>query len=109
MTSQQEIPPPAVPDERQPKAEQRPPFLERREGRIVLFSAMGGFAVTVLIFGFFYLKFAAVINRRLEFGPFSGTVNIFSAPRTVAVNDPVSAEEVLVRLQRAGYTTARGN
>src|SRR5438067_1897595 len=70
---------------------------------------MGGFAVTVLIFGFFYLKFAAVINRRLEFGPFSGTVNIFSAPRTVAVNDPVSAEEVLVRLQRAGYTTARGN
>lgn len=87
----------------------RPPFFERREGRILLYSAMGLFATVVAVFGFYYIKFAPTINRRLSAGPFSGTVNIYSAPRSVAVGDSLTIEEVVARLRRAGYSTARGN
>src|SRR5262249_1246520 len=92
-----------------PRKTPRPPFFERREGRIVLFSAMGVFALFVLVFGFVYLKFAPVINSRLSAGPFAGTINVYSAPRSVGVGDVAGPEDVIARLRRAGYTTARGN
>src|SRR5512133_856776 len=111
MTSEQETPKQAPPDQTTEPTQKapRPPFFERREGRILLFSAMGLFALCVLGFGFIYLKFAPTINKRLAAGPFSGTVNIYSAPRSVAVGDAATLEEVIGRLRRAGYTTARGN
>jgi penicillin-binding protein 1B len=111
MTSEQEtqnqLPPEQIADT--PPRPPRPPFFERRAGRILLFSAMGIFGCVVLLLGFFYFKFAPRINKRLEAGPFSGTVNVYSAPRSIAVGDAATAEEIVARLRRAGYTTARGN
>src|SRR5689334_16844573 len=111
MTSEQETTNPLPPDTvtQPPQRPPRPPFFERREGRILLFSAMGLFSVLLLLFGYFYLKFAPAINKRLQAGPFSGTVNIYSAPRSVAIGDLATADEIVARLRRAGYTTARGN
>jgi penicillin-binding protein 1B len=109
MTSEQETSAVDSPHSETPRRKARPPFFERREGRIVLFSSMGIFAVFLLVFGFFYIKYAPTINRRLAAGPFSGTVNIFSAPRSVAVGDTLAIDEVVARLRRAGYSTSRGN
>jgi penicillin-binding protein 1B len=113
MTSEQETTTPLPTDTATPPHEParppRPPFFERREGRILLFSAMSLFGVFLLLFGYFYLKFAPAINKRLQAGPFSGTVNIYSAPRSVALGDPATPQEIVSRLRRAGYTTARGN
>src|SRR5690348_14298826 len=103
MTSEQETPnQTGQPDEPQARPP-RPPFFDRREGRILLYSSMGLFSLVVLVFGFFYLKFGPRINQRLAAGPFSGSVNIFSAPRSVAVGDALTIEEVVARLRRAGY------
>src|SRR4051794_35440927 len=111
MTTEHEIPDPLPSQEAQEQSKPVTPpnFFERRPGRILLFSSMGLFGAFVLITGIFYLKFAPRINNRLEGGPFSGTVNIYSAPRSVAVGDSLSGEEIVARLRRAGYTTARGN
>lgn len=103
-----------APEPLQESQEQSPPprplnFFERRPGRILLFSVMGLFSVFLLVAGIFYIKFSPKIDERLGKGPFSGTVNIYSAPRSVAVGDPLTSEEVVARLRRAGYSTSRGN
>jgi len=95
--------------EQQQHPEQQKLFFERRPGRILLFSAMGLYALVLLVVGLFYLKFVPKINQRLTAGPFSGSVNIFSAPRSVAVGDALDADDVLGRLRRAGYTRSRAN
>jgi penicillin-binding protein 1B len=111
MTTEQNLPDPeAVQDvQQQPKAPPPPNFFDRRPGRILLYSAMGLFGAFLLVAGVFYLRFSPRINDVLDAGPFSGTVNIYSAPRAVAVGDAVTADEIVSRLRRAGYSTARGN
>jgi penicillin-binding protein 1B len=101
--------PTIIPESCPPEVPPRPPFFERREGRILLYSALGLFAASLLVFGFFYLRFARVIDRRLASGPFADTFNIYTAPRTVAVGDAITPAEIVARIERAGYTTARGN
>jgi penicillin-binding protein 1B len=113
MTSEEQDPhsqfplgeePPQVGSDRE-----RPPFFERRAGRILLFSSAGTFAALLLVFGSIYLRYARIIDHRLAAGPFSDSINIYTAPRTVAVGDPLTLEDVVKRLRRSGYTTARGN
>jgi penicillin-binding protein 1B len=89
--------------------EERPPFFERRSGRILLFSSLGMFAAFLLVFGTAYLRYARMIDQRLAAGPFSDSINIYTAPRTVAVGDPLTLEDMVGRLRRSGYTTSRGN
>ena len=60
-----------------------PRFFERREVRIVGFSALGIFGAIILIFGFFYVKFARMIDRRLAACAFSNTISIYTRPRTI--------------------------
>jgi penicillin-binding protein 1B len=86
-----------------------PHFFRRNAVRILLLSLAAGVTAGGFLAGYYYLKFAARIDRMLAAGAFSDTVDIFSAPRTLAVADPVSLEETVARLRRGGYTTARGN
>src|SRR5436309_1526799 len=111
MISEHETPNQNQPQEPlyQTERHRRAPFFERRAGRILLFTSMGLFAAFLLVFGYFSFQFVPKINQRLQAGPFSGSVNIFSAPRAVAVGDAVGLEEVLSRLRRSGYTTSRAN
>lgn len=91
------------------RKKERPPFFERRSGRILLYSSAGTFALFVLVFGSFYLRYARIIDQRLAAGPFSGSINIYTAPRTVAVGDALTLQDVVGQLRRSGYTTASGN
>jgi penicillin-binding protein 1B len=88
---------------------EKPPFFFRKWPRIALYSAMGIYAVILLVGGFFYFKYAHTIDQRLSGGPFSGSVDIFSAPRTVGVGDEVSAAQMTAELRRSGYSESRTN
>ena len=99
----------------QPPAPAKPPeppspgFFERREGRITAASVISLLVLGTFVFGYYYVKNARKIDERLRAGPFSGTINIFTAPRTVAVGDPLTPEELVARLRKSGYSTSRGN
>jgi penicillin-binding protein 1B len=84
-------------------------FLERREVRIVAAWVLGVFGAGVLVFGFFYVKFAWMIDHRLAAGAFSDTLSIYTRPHTVMVGDPLTPEEVVARLRHSGYSTSRSN
>jgi penicillin-binding protein 1B len=111
MISEEQLPQSPVPDDvpTQGDGAPRPPFLERREGRILLYAAIGSFTIFVLVFGICYLRFARIIDTRLSRGPFADTFNIYTAPRTVAVGDAATAEDIVARLESSGFTTSRGN
>jgi penicillin-binding protein 1B len=97
----QQPPPPPEP--------RKPGFFERREGRILAASVICLVALGAFVFGYYYMKNARKIDSRLQAGPFSGTINVFTSPRTFAVGDPLTAEELVGRLRRSGYTMAKSN
>jgi len=70
---------------------------------------MGLFAAFLIVFCIFYVKFGRMIDARLKHGPFADSVNIFTSPRTVAVGDALTTEEIVVDLRRSGYNTSRSN
>jgi penicillin-binding protein 1B len=108
MTGQEEIPAThAQPIESQEVERQL--FFYRRWPRIALFSAMGLFAAVLLVSCIFYAKCGRMIDARLKLGAFSDSVNIFTSPRTVAVGDALTAEEMVAELRRSGYTTSRSD
>jgi penicillin-binding protein 1B len=112
MATEEQVRNPQYPPEQPPQDNRkgnRPPFFERRSGRILLFSSAGTFAAFLLVFGSMYLRFARMIDQRLAAGPFSGSINVYTAPRTVSIGDPLTLQDVVGRLLRCGYTTARGN
>jgi len=112
MTTEEQIPnaqPPSGGPSQDSRERKRPPFFERRLGRILLYSSAGAFAVFVLVFGSFYLRYARMIDQRLAAGPFSGSLNIYTGPRTVAVGEVLTQQDVIGQLRRSGYTTVSGN
>jgi penicillin-binding protein 1B len=84
-------------------------FFERRAGQWLARSVIAAAGIGVLAYGFFYIKLSERINRRLAAGAFADTVDIYSAPRLVAVGDPLTRQEVVKRLRRSGYGTSRSN
>ena len=84
-------------------------FLNRRRVRLGIQWVLGGFVAAVLVLGAFYIHFAHVIDARLATGAFADTTNIYTAPRTVAVGDPMTLDAAVSRLRRDGYTTSRAN
>ncbi len=96
-------------------ANQTPPrpfvqrFFDRRDVRILSKWALGIFAAGFLIFAFFYVKFARMIDGRLAAGAFSSTISIYARPHTVAVGEALTAEELVARLRQAGYDSSSNN
>jgi penicillin-binding protein 1B len=97
------------PDEGQTCPPAQPPFFFRKWPRILLVCAIGLFASAVLIFGYYYFKYASMIDARLRAGPFADSVDIFSAPREVGVGDAIGAADMIADLRRSGYTNSRDN
>jgi len=50
-----------------------------------------------------------VIDRRLAEGPFSASVEILAAPRTLSAGETIAVKEIVESLQLNGYTRTRGN
>jgi penicillin-binding protein 1B len=96
----------STPDHPQPE---RPPFLERPAGQVVARTVIALLAVGTAAYGYFYFTLSREVDRRLATGAFADTVNIYSAPRTVVVGDPLTRAEVVQRLRRSGYGLSRSN
>ena len=100
---------PPQPDEGPARPPQQSPFFFRKGPRIALFCALGLFASAVLIFGYFYFKYAGMIDARLRTGPFADSVDIFTAPRVVGVGDAIASSDMIADLRRSGYNNSRDN
>jgi penicillin-binding protein 1B len=70
---------------------------------------LGLFLLLFLLCLIQYIKLGRKIDRRLAEGPFSGSTDILTAPRTLSAGEPITANEVVQSLQLSGYTRSRGN
>lgn len=84
-------------------------FLLHPLGRAALLVCLSLGVTTLAGFTYYYVKFARLIDAKLQSGPFQSAAMIFAAPRTVSLDDEMSLEEVVGQLHRSGYTEARGN
>jgi penicillin-binding protein 1B len=96
--------PPGPPD--QPV---HPGFFQRNHYRNLALCGIALLSVVIIAFAFFYLKYGRLIDERLAAGPFAGNVNVYAAPRLIAVGDPGTPDELVAGLRRNGYSTSRGN
>lgn len=95
--------------ERLPLRERLALFFESRGGQTMAGVLLAVFALGLLLFGFDYVKTSRQVDRRLASGAFADTINVYAAPRTVTVGDPLSRDQVVARLIQSGYTASRGN
>ena len=78
-------------------------------GKIVLVSFVLMVTAGVLGFTYYYVKYSRLIDQKLSGGPFANTSKIYAAPKVIGVGDPVSPDEIMLELRRAGYSESRGN
>src|SRR5215813_7822823 len=84
-------------------------FFQGRECRILGVTLLSAFTLSIFTFLFYYIKFAHLVEQKLTVGPFSDTIDVFAAPRTVAVGDAVTLTEVVTLLRNSGYSTTVDN
>jgi penicillin-binding protein 1B len=67
----------------------------------------GTVAVAVLLvaaLGFFYVRYAMLIEHKLGDGGMRTNSSVYAAPRLLSVGDAIGEVELISRLQKAGYT-----
>jgi penicillin-binding protein 1B len=74
-----------------------------RHLRVIRWSILVFVALSAAFFAYFYVKYARRIDRQLAAGAFPGALNIYAAPRTVAVGDPAKPEQIVAELRLGGY------
>ena len=77
--------------------------------QIFLLSVAGVIVVGSLIFGYFYIKYADVVDQRLKNPIFATTAQIYAAPREVRVGQKMSAALIGEQLRQAGYSEGAGS
>ena len=54
------------------------------------------------VFGYYYVKYERLVDRRMAGGVFSNAAKIYARPRMVSVGDKVDAAGIAADLRRAG-------
>ncbi|MCW5977179.1 MAG: PBP1A family penicillin-binding protein [Bryobacteraceae bacterium] len=75
----------------------------------LLIAGVVGVTLAFIALSVAYLRFAQIIDEKLEAGPISNSAMLFAAPRKVAVGDDVDIEEIVGQLRASGYTDSRSN
>ncbi len=78
-------------------------------GKAFLAAFVVCFTAFLLVFSYFYVKYSRVIEDKLQQGPFAATSMLFASPRSVAVGDAETPQEVASELRRSGYTESEKN
>lgn len=79
-----------------------PGFIGRH---LVFFSAFGVLLLAgAAAFGFFYYKYAMMIEEKFGGGTIRTNSSVYAMPRQVVQGDALNEAELIARLQRAGYT-----
>jgi len=84
-------------------------FFSHTIGKIVLALGVLSFSSGLVIFSYFYYKYATLIEQKLAQGPFVNTSKLFGAPQVVSLGDETTPEEIAAGLRRAGYGESRSN
>ncbi len=63
----------------------------------------------LLVFTYYYIQYARMIEQKLAAGPFANTSMLFAAPQVVMVGDEATPDDVVGQLRRSGYGETRGN
>ena len=92
-----------------PKKARRVHFLMRPVGKILLLTVTIGVTIGLCVFTYYYVKYSRLIEAKLAAGPFANTSMLFAAPRTVAVGDVVSPQEIAIELRHSGYNESSKN
>ena len=61
------------------------------------------------VFGYYYVRFARLIDRRLSGDVFARTSKIYAAPELLFVGQELQVSELIDKLRRAGYYDSKGN
>ena len=83
----------------------RPPrgsFL-KRAGLVLLAGAAGLCLLFLIVFGFYYHKYAQIVDERLQNPLFEQTAKIYAAPREIRPGQRFSAAAIAANLRQAGY------
>ncbi len=72
-------------------------------GLSLLISTAVIFLVAASFFTFFYIKYARMIDARLSGHILQNTTQIFSSPERISDGQPLSADDLIMYLQRSGY------
>ncbi len=61
------------------------------------------------VFGYLYVKYGNIVDRRMSGPIFSSAARIYARPQTVEVGEKLDPSEVAAELRRAGYTEEHRN
>ncbi len=78
-------------------------------GKVLLALFLIGAITGAAAFGYYWEKYARLIDRKLSQGPFNTPSKIFAAPEAVYVGQPTSPAEIISRLRNAGYSESSSN
>ena len=84
-------------------------FILNPWGRAILATFLVFLAAGVLVFAWFWVKYAKLIDEKLAGGPFANTSMLFAAPRSIAVGEEATTQEIGAELKRSGYTESDKN
>lgn len=79
--------------------------------RIKIILAVLLFPLLILggLFGYYWVHYSRIIDKKLKAGPFAETAMLFAAPEPINVGDPLTFDELERSLQRRGYSTRRSD
>jgi penicillin-binding protein 1B len=92
-----------------PKKARKVHFLMRPVGKILLLTFTLFVTVGLCVFTYYYVKYSRMIEAKMAGGAFSNTSMLFAAPRTVAVGDLASPQEIAIELRHSGYNESPKN
>lgn len=77
--------------------------------RVLLVVLVLALTVGLGVFTYYYVKYSRLIEAKLAAGAIGNTSMLFAAPRTVAVGDIATAEEIANELRHSGYNESHNN
>jgi len=60
------------------------------------------------VFSYYYVKYDRIITERLSQPVFNNSAKIYAIPQTVRLGEKITAKEIAVQLDRAGYSDQEG-
>jgi penicillin-binding protein 1B len=84
-------------------------FVAHPIGKTILAVIVLSITTGLGLFTYYYVKYSRLIEQKLAQGPFANTSVLFAAPRSLAVGDEATPQEIAMDLRRAGYTESSSN
>ena len=84
-------------------------FLVHPIGKGLIVVTFCTFTAGLIVFLYYYNKYANLIEVKLEKGPYTNTSKLFGSPQAVNVGDNLDPEEIAASLRGAGYGESDGN